>query len=395
MSNIQQSSHHERGAVALFVVIFATLLMIIITISFVQLMIKDQRQATASDLSQSAYDSAKSGVEDAKRLLLLDQACRNGTAPPAVNCTAVSTAINAGQCNTVAAYFGNASDPETVIQQNQGDQALQQSYTCVKITPNTDDYKNVLDLNNSNIVPLRGVSDFDSVRISWFKHEDVAAAGAGQTIAFPSSGPSVSLPPQGGQWDVDVPSLMRVQLMQTGPNFKLSDFDDAQPGNKSNANTLFLYPSATGVDALSFALDTPRRSASAVPQQVRCNTSFTNVEYACSATLALPMPLTGNAGQRNAFLHLATLYNAANYKLELLNGGTVVAFDHVQPSVDSTGRANDMFRRVESRIEFKTDFAFPQAAVDLEGDLCKNFVVTDKDPGPTDTFGYPTATCKP
>ncbi|HEX7484318.1 MAG TPA: hypothetical protein VF281_04135 [Candidatus Saccharimonadales bacterium] len=394
MAAKRHNSQHERGAVALFVVVFATLLMIVITISFVQLMIKDQRQATASDLSQSAYDSAKSGVEDAKRLLLLDQACRNGTAAPAVNCTAVTNAINAGQCNTIAAYFGDPNDPETMIQQNQGDSTLQQSYTCVKIVPNTIDYKAILDLNQSNIVPLKGVSQFDSVRISWFTHEDVATSGAGQTVAFPNSGPSVSLP-QTPEWEVNMPSLLRAQLMQFGPNFKLSDFDDSQPGNKSNANTLFLYPSATGVDTLSFGLDTPRRSASAAPQSVRCNNSFLSAEYACSVTLSLPDPMTGNAAQRTAFLNLSALYNGANYKVELLNAGTVVEFDHVQPKVDSTGRANNMFRRVESRIEFKTDFAYPQAAVDIEGDLCKNFVVTDKDPTASDSFGYPTSTCKP
>ena len=156
-----------------------------------------------------------------------------------------------------------------------------------------------------------------------------------------------------------------------------------------------MYPSVTGVDALSFTLDTPRRSASIAPEQVRCNNSFLNGEYACSVTLALPDPMTGNAAQRIAYLNLAALYNPTSYKIELLNNGSPVQFDHVQPKVDSTGRANNMFRRVESRIEFKTDFAYPQTAVDIEGDLCKNFVVTDKDPGATDSFGYPTATCKP
>lgn len=394
MIHAQRKTQHERGAVALFVVIFATLLMIVITISFVQLMIKDQRQATASDLSQSAYDSANAGVEDAKRLLLLDQACRGGTAAPAINCTAVANAINAGQCNTIAAYFANPNDSETIVQQDAGDSALQQAYTCVKVYPNTDDYEAVLDRDKSTIIPLKGVSDFDTVRISWFKSTDVSAVNTNPTVNFPASGASIALP-QTSQWDADMPSLLRAQLIQTGPNFKLSDFNDSSEGNKSNNNTLFLYPSKTGVNSFDFTFDTPRRSATAAPQLVGCATSFVNREFACQATISLPAPLTGGANQRNAYLNLGALYNGATFKVELLNGAAVVQFDHVQPKVDSTGRANDMFRRVESRIEFKTDFAYPQAAIDLEGDLCKNFVVTDKDPAASDTFGYPTTTCKP
>lgn len=383
--NLSQQRHGQNGAVSLFVVVFSALLMIIITLSFIQLMIKDQQQATASDLSQSAYDSAQSGVEDAKRLLLLSQQCRNNTTQsPTVVCADVNAAIASNKCNTVSrGLFKDLSgNEETMIQQDEVDEALQQAYTCVKIKTNTEDYKGIIGINRSNIVPLRGVdaagnvTDFDRVTISWFTRDDLSATTSSLAVEFPTAGPAVVLPPLGDKWKTNFPTLLRTQFMQTGASFKLSDADDGQPGNKSNANTLFLYPSKTGAAAGSFASDA-RRAQSNTPQQAKCLPDFSLV-YACSMTLEdLPVPIDGNIANRNAFLQLSALYNGAHYKVQLSrSAGGVVLFDNVQPEVDSTGRANDMFRRVKSRIEFKSDFIYPEAAVDLEGALCKNFVVT-------------------
>ena len=377
----------ESGAVSLFVVIFATLLITIVTVSFVQLMIKDQQQATTSDLSQSAYDSAQAGVEDAKRLLVLDQACKNNTAASTVDCAKITSALTPApgksdtDCDTlVKAGLVSETNGETIVQQNDSiDSQLDQAYTCVKIGVDTDDYKGQVAVNQSVLVPITGVGTFDSVELSWFSRQDVSAITNDPAVGFPTSDASTPLPPAGNNWKFNYPPLMRTQLLQTGASFKLSDFDNNDSG-KSDANTLFLYPSEIGAVAKDFALDA-RQTQTLGPQQVKCNSSFATSEYVCSVQIKLPSPIDGNIANRGAYLRLTSLYNGAHFNVRLKSGSDYVKFNGVQPEVDSTGRANDMFRRVKARVELKGDFTYPEAAIDMDGNLCKNFTITDAEDG--------------
>jgi hypothetical protein len=70
-------------------------------------------------------------------------------------------------------------------------------------------------------------------------------------------------------------------------------------------------------------------------------------------------------------MRLTSIYNKASFQVEMLNsGGAIIPFDGVQPKVDSTGRANDSFRRVESRIEFvDPNFPVPEGLPQLPGQM--------------------------
>lgn len=372
--------HNQKGAVSIFVVIFAALLMSIVAISFVRLMTTDQQQATTTDLSQSAYDSAQAGVEDAKRLLLLDQACRNNTAASNVNCLAVASALNPSEdglssCSTLSrSGLVSETNNEVLVQQTAGDADLDQAYTCVRIAKNTNDYLGNLQANESIIVPLRGERDFRSVELSWFSEKDLSSQTGDPTVDFPGTGANVQLP-QNNQWQYNYPALMRAQVIQTGASFTLDNFDSNE-GGKSNANTLFLYPASVGATEKDYALDA-RRTPPSAPQPISCRSSLEGGGYACKVTLRLLNPIDGDASNRTAFLRLSALYNRAHFTLALKDGsGNDVKFSNVQPEVDSTGRANNLFRRVLSRVELKGNFAYPQAEIDVAGDLCKNFTIT-------------------
>lgn len=373
--NIQSK---QRGAVSLFIVIFTTLLVSIITVGFVRIMLSDQRQASAADLSQSAYDSAQAGVEDAKRALLAYRAaCTSGDA---AQCAAATTLIDSATCNeSLSSVISYVPNEEVMVQQSSGDGALQQAYTCVKITRETDNYIGTISQDDSKVIALSGVSAFNSIRLEWFNAKDIEGTTTKVDVPVFSVNPALLTQ---AAWTSSAtpnrPAIMRTQLMQFGSDFVLSDFEDINASGESNANTLFLFPSTAPDTKKFFTANVRKASTSTGPTQIRCIDNLGSGGYACSATVELPAPIGGGA-ERTAFLRLTSLYKKSNFRLTLLDGtGTVVKFNGVQPEIDSTGRANDLFRRVQSRVELMDEnFPYPDAAVDTSGAFCKDFLVTD------------------
>lgn len=379
---------YSKGAVSIFIVIFSTILISTIVIGFVRVMVQEQLQATTVDLSRSALDSARAGVEDAKRALVRyhDYCLGSPTAMATTECTVLERSLKNGTaCDTLqqAGIAGAIGDKEVVIKQstNSADEQLQQAYTCVKIQLDTSDYVSALPASGSRMIPLKATADFNQVQIEWYSQSDLkdseVSEGGGISLARDFQLPTLA------DWPPNRPAMLRVQLIQFGDTFQLGDFDRKDDGS-SNAHTLFLNPGEVGRDTLSFSDDARLSRTTGSLQQIACDRDFSatavDKQYACKATIRLPNATSQDDLRRTAYLRIDGLYNKnTSFRVSLLRDTELVAFSSVQPVVDSTGRANDLFRRVQSRIEIDSSaFPFPQSAIEVTEGLCKTFLVTDK-----------------
>ncbi len=382
MSNLHRNS--EKGATALFIVIFSILLMSTITISFLSLMVREQQRSTNDELSQSAYDSALAGVEDAKRAIVASR----GSGLVAQNAKdAIAASQQPGGCQAIGINVNQISsaNPITEIPVQStfggGGSELNQAYTCLKVDNLTDDYQTTLEENQSTMVPMRMADDINQVRIYWQPANDVPGVTYGSSLTTPlltkeawnnSSDPA--------------PAMLRLQTITPDSSFSLTDFDDAK-----SSSSIFLFPSDIGAN-ITNSIDMPERagtlSSANSPEPVDCidGTDLANAilidSFLCSVTINLKQPIV--AGSDISYLMISPIYRATKIKIEGLMDGRLVQFDGAQPTVDSTGRANDLFRRVEARLTLGGEGesgsglggVIPQYALDVDGSICKSFYVS-------------------
>ena len=244
------------------------------------------------------------------------------------------------------------------VDQSDGDNNFNQAYTCVNVTYKTKDYKNSLNAETTDFIPLKGTGDFGTIRLSWTKADD---AGVSPQTAANTNVPYITnaadeakLPQNSGQWGAKNPALMRVQLIE------LPKVNPTLEAINNASRAAFLYPQSSGPQVISAYGSDPGSlqgrvgtdqvsSKIGLPRKVKCNPKF-NEEYACK-----DIKLTGlNTASNDYYLLVSPLYaNKTQFKLELIgDGDSVVSFDGVQPSIDATGRADDVFRRVETRVRF-------------------------------------------
>ena len=416
-----QKIHTKTGAASFYIVAFTTLLLSVIVVGFVTIVLSEMARTANNDLSQSAYDSALAGVEDAKVAILNYQSCVEQGATEAipvpdssnVTCGEIIYYMNHPDCDMVGHILGRISKAEngeilveeTTKASGGSKNDMQQAYTCVKINSELDDYRSKLtSANPSRVIQIKldgaSVKEVESVRISWYSDTDGNVStkplsfseGTGSSLLFPELDSNV----------LPVPPIISVQMLQSAETFTMEQFEQTQ-GDRTNRGTIFLVPTtakSTDSDHTTYAsyidatndnvitssegfLKSNDKTVKNLPFAVNCPEN-SNKEFACSVSIAVPKPVGGERNEDTFIFIISLPYQRpdADIVLEVCNKSVCsetayseqsddpendkIRLRNVQTSIDSTGRANDLYRRVETRVETNDIyFPYPEFAVQV------------------------------
>lgn len=351
----------EKGVVSILSVIFFIILMSVITVSFLRIVTDEQTQVIQDDLSKGALAAARSGVEDAKRALLL---CRDRTGQARLDCDAalqVQTCPGIFASTAMQADLGLQVTADGSIRVGDPANNNNERYTCVTLNRDTPDYTGTMSEGLGDFIPLRGTGVFDQVRLSWHQ---TSVDGTGAVI--PSTAINAQNPRR-TEWRNGAGNsyiaMPRIQFMQ---------FDSAQTlsAQTNSSSGTVLVPSTTG----SSTVTVTSLTQNGMPKRSTVNCSTAQAGYLCTATFDLNFvqPATSQF-----FLFIKSFYNTPHYKVELLYSNNPVNFSDVQPQVDSTGAAANVYKRVLSRVTYQSDAFFTINAIEGGASVCKNFSITD------------------
>ena len=250
----------------------------------------------------------------------------------------------------------------------------------------------------------------NKVKISWYSASKISDVNITDNSYVSISGGKVIFPQLLA--NITAPPIVEVQLVQTGQNFTLSQFDEVGP-NQTNRGTLYFVPTANSSTArkgnngdnyigiwngsmnVVSSGDVVKTNNHSIMNKVfstYCN-KVPSTEFYCNVEIELPGVIGGGARSNNTFMiSVALPYQRPNtdFSIELCDAGGcnspvplndlqntttndsgVKKISNVQIAIDSTGRANDLYRRVEARVETAdTTFGtgYPYYALEILGD---------------------------
>lgn len=335
---------NEQGLASITITLIIMLIISLIIIGFVKLTRREQTQALDRQLSTEAFYAAESGINDAAS---------------AINGAPAFTA-NKPNCAPVAGLPSGSIDSTKNI-----------SYSCLIINqdPPTLKYGSV-DTAQSTFVPIHGVDatgahdqNITAILISW-------QSTSGNNL-MPSLSPSAAFPTQSAWASASDTGVLRISLT---PEANLD-----RTSLINNTYTAFLYPNNTGGALGTPTSPTPTLYLGGAPNLINQGQI---VSGSCSTGNNSPTsPLfcnvkidTSSIPQPTFLLRLKSIYQPNQVIITAFTGpggATQVNLAGAQVLVDSTGKAQDVLRRIQVRLPANNTYNYPEFAIDSADSICK------------------------
>lgn len=323
----------------------------LIVVGFAQLARREQRDTLDRNLSAQAFYAAESGINNAQNAIKVG-----------------GFTGNIDNCNTP---FGIAAYDNKVL-----DAASDTQFTCVLVdqTPPTLTY-DTISVDKSKIIRIDAKNSANvqkklrSLELYWEPNTHPNFS----SITFPTGTSNFPV-----TWGANVPGVLRVDLVPTNSGY---DTQTAAQG----ALTFFGYPKTTGSGSIAYASGLANQGSIV---DAKCEDIHTNDHpQMCKITIDFATPFTGEY-----YLRVRSIYSDSSLSIrgKIEDGGPVQArFGGEQAVIDSTGKANDVLKRVKVGRNIGPDTG-PQAedALRTSGEICKLLEVGPVLPAPTSYPGF-------
>jgi Tfp pilus assembly protein PilX len=321
---------HYDGFVSIFTVMVIMSVLTIIAIGFATITHQAQKRVLDNQLSVQAYYAAESGINDATTALDSD------------------SSLSKSSCKDASDGFKYDIDIARGV-----------SYTCLLIdsTPDNLLYDGVPTIasGNSIVSNLRSTNGdgITTLNLSWDAESggSKAPVGASATPAFTNA----------STWGQNL-GILKLDIVPFS-SLQRTDLVD-------QSYSVYLYPTTNIVGVNIFSI-LPGSNTKGQVLLTRCATS-NSLRYRCDASVNL-----AGSAYDHYLVRLATYYNSVDTQIEALNSSaTVLELADEQALVDSTGKANDVLRRIQARVPLGKDYSYKESFSLASGDsFCKRLFV--------------------
>lgn len=336
----------ERGMVSFMVTLIMIMVITLIIVGFSQITRRNQQAQRDRQLSSQAFYAAESGVNSAVRVI------RSTPANEVATKTTCTTATSDASPYTTGINPVLSSNPDV-------------RYTCLLVNPLVADLKTSANTKNSSVLMIdatdedaTGSKPLTNISIEWQSAEgDPLNGDAAGCTTSDKLGTFAKNSENCGY------GVLRVDLLMATGNG--SNTTNANALN-DNVRSIFLQPLASGGG--NGAVDINKK-ANVIG--AKCD----KTRKQCSVRLSLP-----DMSGKYLYARFSSLYkNTPNIKVDgtYQGSGQDGAFFRGQVQIDSTGKAQDVLRRVQVRVPNESLFEpnSPVNAIWSSSSICKQFTI--------------------